>query len=97
MISYTDWAFIIKCHLKSSMSEKCIKEKLKKCIVGRNYGGGYIVDGELVWKEIIIKDPQCADKLKEYKIKDYIDIESYYENHKYHNMWSEYRSIYKKK
>ena len=98
MLTLTKWTYIIKVVLKSRRSKQCICDEIKsKCLVAnRKVLGAYIVDNESVWENIVIKDFNCVRELEKISIKDWIGLESLYEEREYHKMWLDFRLTYKK-
>lgn len=98
MMGLTAWTEMVFYTLGSRKSKNSISEKIKACCLIREkkFLGSYLVDGEAVWNNIILKDPDCLRIIKEKNFKDYIALESLYEERCYHDFWSANRSAYKK-
>lgn len=63
-----------KTAIRESIKERCLVQKKMVC-------GTYLIDGEKVWREIILNDIQCCQYVKENRIDSPLDIESLWFSH----------------
>lgn len=80
MLTMTQWVDIIKDKLGSSYSKNRIRNIIKtECLYSsEKYDGMYQVDGEQVWKKIIMADPIAREKARELRWKDWVSVESWH-------------------
>lgn len=96
MISMTKWLYILKHYLKCDIPQNELRNTIiNECTHGK-ICNAYNVDNDLIWENIIIKNKKCKEQLQELRLKDIIDVESYYEEQEYHKMWLAYRQTYRK-
>lgn len=98
MISMTTWAHIITYHLESKQTKSAISKAIKKsCLLGpKKIFNTYQVDPLKVWENIIIHDSDCTRRLRDLKINNVLELESYYRSFEERIMWRSYKSSYKK-
>ena len=99
MLNLSNWIYILKRLLKSSLDEKELREIiLSKCLVTpRRVFGAYIVDEKKVWENIIASDCKVLAKMEELKIHEVYGAISYFQEIQYKNMRATFPRRYHKK
>jgi len=99
MLNLSNWIYILKRLLKSSLDEKELREIiLSKCLVTpRRVFGAYIVDEKKVWENIIASDCKVLAKMEELKIHEVYGAISYFQEIQYKNMRATYPRKHHKK
>ncbi len=85
-MTLTDWCEIINIIDKSIPKSKVRKIIINNCLSSdKKLLNAYQINQDLVWQEVVATNPHLLEKMKSENINNRFQLESYYEQIKYHS------------